>query len=585
MTKGGIHCRKKDWRSDGDIWSASVSNLLRIVPHPEKKSSLRIVVVNTYEVDATDAQQALRILGAARNLDLGQEKNDVRKKEHAIERREVGKPIKNGERKGVARDAEGHNTSSSNREATQAGRENEPKMADKNDFKIIKMLGKGSFGEVSLVRHVRTDKKYAMKVMKKTDCEELYDDLYSEKKILAMLSHPFIVGMHFWFEDSDFLYYILDYVPGGELYHHLLRRRRFPESLARFYMAEIVLALEYLHKDGIVYRDLKPENILLDADGHIKMTDFGLSKSGITSVGGGAQTFCGTPQYLAPEILRGAEHGTAVDWWSAGVVLYEMVSGSTPFQSDNRKEMYTKVVKGHISFPYFVSASCKALIRGFLVRRPQDRLGSGPLGIQEIKAQEFFASVDWDALLRKRIKAPYIPSSAQASSSAAVAGDKDVSNSSRDSEGPHSSSPLRKSTLRMRTNPRQTSVRGSMRNSQAHEISNRLESLLKSISGKDQRSSKHDQSDALDAPFGTSMLGREPKSSSSSQRRDGLSDDRGLARVGGRGSGQGSKHLGNDRDGSSSSTGSDSWLRGFKGEDRKSPSNTKIDGVLNDFFG
>jgi len=280
MTKGGIHCRKKDnWKAE-DIWSASVSNLLRIEPHPEKKCALQIVVVHTYEVTAEDHQQALRILGAAKNLDLGQSATKASKNTDAA-RTGAGGGTKEAKRKGQGKE-----------------RSSGPRRASKGDFDVNGVIGKGSFGEVSLVTHKITKEKYAMKVMKKSDCLDLYDDLYSEQKILAMLSHPFIVGMHYYFEDKDSLYYILDYVPGGELYQHLTQRGRFPEPQARFYMAEIVLALEYLHKGGVVYRDLKPENILLDKDGHIKVTDFGLSKSGITSAGGGAQTFCGTPQYL-----------------------------------------------------------------------------------------------------------------------------------------------------------------------------------------------------------------------------------------------------------------------------------------------
>ncbi|GAB5370761.1 hypothetical protein AAMO2058_001520800 [Amorphochlora amoebiformis] len=480
MTKGGVHCRRRDnWRAD--IWSASVSNLLRIEQHPEQKSHLRVVVVNTYDIDAEDPQQVLRILGAAKNLDLGQEKES--------------------KSSGEGKKRPGGHTDSSSQERGRTHQSvidekgvdgvNKRLRASKGDFKTIRMIGKGSFGEVSLVRHRRTDQTYAMKVMKKSDCEELYDDVYSEMKILAMLSHPFIVRMHYWYEDQEHLYYILDYVSGGELYDAMRRKGRFPEDWARFYMAEIVLALEYLHKDGVVYRDLKPENLLLDSEGHIKLTDFGLSKAGITSAGGGAQTFCGTPQYLAPEILRAKEHGTAVDWWSAGVVLYEMVTSKTPFQSATRKEMYTKVFKGHIAFPLYISPPCKSIIQGLLVRRPQDRLGSGPLGVSEIKAQSFFSRIDWEALLRKQIRPPYVPPRQTAAVTAPKANPSGLTGRSTRMDrrsgygrGPENNSILRSTRGAAALMPR-TNAKASFHSG---ELTSRLDALLDSVSARNQRS-------------------------------------------------------------------------------------------------
>jgi len=590
MTKGGIHCRKKDnWKAE-DIWSASVSNLLRIEPHPEKKCALQIVVVHTYEVTAEDHQQALRILGAAKNLDLGQSATKASKNTDAA-RTGAGGGTKEAKRKGQGKE-----------------RSSGPRRASKGDFDVNGVIGKGSFGEVSLVTHKITKEKYAMKVMKKSDCLDLYDDLYSEQKILAMLSHPFIVGMHYYFEDKDSLYYILDYVPGGELYQHLTQRGRFPEPQARFYMAEIVLALEYLHKGGVVYRDLKPENILLDKDGHIKVTDFGLSKSGITSAGGGAQTFCGTPQYLAPEILRGLEHGTAVDWWSAGVVLYEMVTGKTPFQSENRKEMYAKVVKGNINFPYYVSAPCKAIIRGFLVRRPHDRLGSGPLKVDEIKGQTFFSSINWDALYRKQIEAPFIPNTSENAGAPHRRGGVGTSPAFGNNVAEDSKVPARDGTQRSILRRGGRHARGSVKPSfRSSEMTHRLDSLLNSISKRDnsptrKRLEMFHESRSGGSGSGSSANNSTPPTPTRRTRPKPLQIGRNKGRrqsgalflgdeakssdplrggeIGGKSGGKAHWH--------DESSGSESWLRGLggeadsiKGNELTSPStNPMIDNVL-----
>lgn len=204
----------------------------------------------------------------------------------------------------------------------------------------------------------------------------------------------------------------MEFVDDGDMAQRLKQHGRFSEAVARFYMAEIVIALDHLHTRHIIYRDLKPENILLSRDGHLKLADFGLAKTNITSVGGvttrgsKAQTFCGTPYYLAPEIIKGVDYGMAVDWWSTGVVLYEMLTERLPFYSDNRNAIYTHTIKSEVNFPVHVSRQAQSFIRGVLVRRPEDRCGSGSSGVFEIQTHGFFSDVQWELLAQKKIKPP-----------------------------------------------------------------------------------------------------------------------------------------------------------------------------------
>lgn len=278
-----------------------------------------------------------------------------------------------------------------------------------NDFELLKVVGKGSFGKVMQVKKKDTGKVYAMKVLKKAHlvARKQVAHTQTERKVLENIDHPFIVSLRFAFQTEDKLYMILDYFTGGELFFHLKNTGRFPEARAKFYAAEIVLALEELHRHAIIYRDLKPENVLLDEQGNIILTDFGLSKESIS----GDQlthTFCGTPEYLAPEVIHGAGYGKAVDWWSLGTLLYEMLTGLPPFYNQNLHVMYEKIIRAKLTFPDYLSPDAKSLLAGLLERDPKLRLGSHN-DAEDIKSHPFFKDIDWGKLLGKEISPPFKP--------------------------------------------------------------------------------------------------------------------------------------------------------------------------------
>jgi len=279
------------------------------------------------------------------------------------------------------------------------------------DFQLLKVIGKGSFGKVMQVKKKDTGKIYAMKVLQKEAIINRNQVIHtrSEKSILQQVQHPFIVGLHYAFQTKDKLYMILDYVNGGELFFHLKHEGKFSESRVKFYTAEISLALSHLHDLGIVYRDLKPENILLDCDGHIVITDFGLSKQMMVPPSGDTSeatthTFCGTPEYLAPEVLRGQGHGTPVDWWSLGTLVYEMLTGLPPFYSANTNVMYQKILSSELRFPPDMSGDCRSFLSGLLERDPSKRMDG-----EDVMKHPWLSSIDWDKLLKKQIPAPWKP--------------------------------------------------------------------------------------------------------------------------------------------------------------------------------
>jgi len=276
------------------------------------------------------------------------------------------------------------------------------------DFELLKVLGRGAFGKVMQVKKKSDGKIYALKILKKRAiiARNQVEHTKAERKILQSLQHPFLMTLRYAFQSKEKLYFVLDYLRGGELFFHLKKNRRFPEDTARIWVAEIALALGHLHSLDIVYRDLKPENVLLDDDGHVCLTDFGLAKDVAPS--DKAHTFAGTPEYLAPEIVTGAGHDKAVDWWALGILLYELTVGIPPFYSQNVNEMYNLIQHGVLRFPPFLSDSCKNIIIGFLNRDPKKRLGCVS-DVEDVKAHPFFKETNFEKLYKKEIISKYKP--------------------------------------------------------------------------------------------------------------------------------------------------------------------------------
>jgi len=276
------------------------------------------------------------------------------------------------------------------------------------DFTFLKVVGKGSFGKVMMVKKNDSGEIFALKVLKKKSLLKRKQIVHTktERRILSNIENPFIVSLRYAFQTPAKLYMVLDFFNGGELFFHLKRDGRFTESRTRFYAAEILLALEELHSHNIVYRDLKPENILLDNEGHIKVTDFGLSKDSLVGQRL-THTFCGTPEYLAPEILQQQGHGKAVDWWSFGTLCYEMLTGLPPFYNTNLNIMYEKILHAPIPLPKSLTREARSLFLGLLERDVACRLGRN--GATEIKEHPFFKKTDFEAMLKKEIDPPFKP--------------------------------------------------------------------------------------------------------------------------------------------------------------------------------
>ena len=293
--------------------------------------------------------------------------------------------------------------------------ENEPGLNVKlsySDFLALKLLGRGSFGEVLLVKLKATGKIYAMKILDKKilKLKNQQNHTKTERDLMVRINSPFIVNIKSAFQDNNNLYLVSEFMQGGDMFFHMHDNQTniFSLEKTKFYVIELILALDSLHKNNMVYRDLKPENILLDSKGHIKLTDFGLSKI-LEDGEDKAYTLCGTPQYLAPEVLLRKGYDKAVDWWSLGCIMYEMLTGKLPFPFKRGVKLSIKTYEKKIIFPNKMTENAKDLIQKLLVVNPNDRLGSGTDGSESIKKHPFFEEVDWDSAFEKQLDPPFVP--------------------------------------------------------------------------------------------------------------------------------------------------------------------------------
>jgi len=279
-----------------------------------------------------------------------------------------------------------------------------------DDFEFLKVLGKGTFGKVILCREKASSHLYAIKILKKTViiAKDEVTHTLTENRVLQTTKHPFLTQLKYSFQTADRLCFVMEYVNGGELFFHLSKVRVFSEDRTRFYGAEIISALGYLHSHNIVYRDVKLENLLLDKDGHIKIADFGLCKEEMF-YGASTKTFCGTPEYLAPEVLEDNDYGRAVDWWGTGVVMYEMMCGRLPFYNRDHEILFELILMEDIRFPRTLSENAKSLLGGLLMKDPKKRLGGSEEDVKDIQKHPFFENLDWNELTLKKMTPPWKP--------------------------------------------------------------------------------------------------------------------------------------------------------------------------------
>jgi serine/threonine protein kinase len=274
-----------------------------------------------------------------------------------------------------------------------------------DSFTKLVLVGKGGFGSVHQVVHKSTNEIFAMKSLKKRHLIKTNSvrDTMTEKDVLRKIRHPFVVRLHYAFQSTSKLYLIMDFVNGGHLLHHMHKETLFSEAQGKFYISQVILALEHLHSLNIIHRDLKPENVLLDASGHVVLTDFGFAKENVTT-GESCSSFCGTLEYMAPEVVKKNKYGKAADWWSVGILLYDMLTGAPPFQHENDAVLVKRIVSGHLPMPKFLTNDAQSLLKGLLQRDIKKRFKVGT-----IKGHPFFKGMNWKKMLNKEVSPPMIP--------------------------------------------------------------------------------------------------------------------------------------------------------------------------------
>eukprot|EP00930_Biecheleria_cincta_P095927 TRINITY_DN8781_c0_g1_i1.p1 TRINITY_DN8781_c0_g1~~TRINITY_DN8781_c0_g1_i1.p1 ORF type:complete len:356 (+),score=65.11 TRINITY_DN8781_c0_g1_i1:111-1070(+) len=287
------------------------------------------------------------------------------------------------------------------------------------DFEMQRTLGCGSFGRVKYAKYKPDGKYYAVKFMKKHEIIKLkqVDHINNEKRLMAQISYPFVVNMMGYSKDDHFVYIVMESINGGELFTHLRRARKFSDEQSKFYGLQVGAAFAHIHNKNIIHRDLKPENILLCANGYSKLTDFGFAK--IIEPGTRTYTLCGTPEYIAPEVLLNKGHGKPVDWWTLGILIYEMIVGYPPFVDEDPMGIYQKILAGKITFPKIFHKEAKSLVKKLLTPDLGKRFGNLKNGANDIKEHKWFKDLSWDDLIQKKIEAPFKP---------AVKGATDTSN-------------------------------------------------------------------------------------------------------------------------------------------------------------
>ncbi|XP_032306153.1 serine/threonine-protein kinase N isoform X6 [Drosophila ananassae] len=349
------------------------------------------IYANQYELNVAKAAAAASVYTPGTNANSQQQQQQQ-------QRRNVARGLQYRESGGI--------------EAGRAGKAPNAGMLSMDNFRLLSVLGRGHFGKVILSQLRTNNQYYAIKALKKGDiiARDEVESLLSEKRIFEVanaMRHPFLVNLYSCFQTDQHVCFVMEYAAGGDLMMHI-HTDVFLEPRAVFYAACVVLGLQYLHENKIIYRDLKLDNLLLDTEGYVKIADFGLCKEGM-GFGDRTGTFCGTPEFLAPEVLTETSYTRAVDWWGLGVLIFEMLVGESPFPGDDEEEVFDSIVNDEVRYPRFLSLEAIAVMRRLLRKNPERRLGSSERDAEDVKKQAFFRSIVWDDLLLRKVKPPFVP--------------------------------------------------------------------------------------------------------------------------------------------------------------------------------